>query len=703
MIGPVLLQNYIKPLFVLKNILTAFALVIAGAGTPGSAQQLVQIPEKIQVADMELRIREGARPILEGYVSKLVANNRYFRQMVDRADAYLPIVERIFQEEGLPVDFRYLVIQESSLVSYLVSTSNAVGYWQFKEATALEMGLRVDQEVDERMSIVPSSRSAARYLKRHNQYMQNWAYSLLAYYAGLGGAKSLINPEMIGSKTLDIDENTHWYILKFLAHKIAFEPHLYRNTAAPSMRIMEYGDCENKTVEQLSRETLISMDQIRFFNRWILKDYIPGDRDYSLILPLTSEASGTAGPLASAARTSPPAEKLEPWREKILFGLIEKPYTTPEPVVLADGKTEIPVFFDWNGIKAIQAKKGDNSSKLALLAGISRDEFLEYNDLRVFDPIIPGEVYYADNKKNRAKIPFHTVRGGESLWEIAQRYGIRMKSLMAKNRMERPEKLRAGRVLWMRHFRPAEEPIRYEPVQEPSFIMPAVAEKPADAVNKRTSDSLVITQTEITARSVIGRDSSTTDSTENESGEIKEAEPEKNAQAENHENRDETILVKANTENPAENTIEKQSATANPAPPKPAPVMPEPSNGTIRVSEGMTWYRISRHYRHSLDSLQAWNGPDMNLRIGRLIYLSKRSTVIPAESQTASAEVHSLQTAAAESNLVITRELYEVKPGDSCFSIARRYGMKVDRLLELNGKTTASIQAGERVQVEKQP
>ena len=85
------------------------------------------------MADVELNIRDGAKATLTGYVNKLTANNKYFRQLVDRSDAYLPIVERIFSEEGLPEDFKYLVIQESSLVSNQVSSSNAVGYWQFKK------------------------------------------------------------------------------------------------------------------------------------------------------------------------------------------------------------------------------------------------------------------------------------------------------------------------------------------------------------------------------------------------------------------------------------------------------------------------------------------------------------------------------------------------------------------------------------------
>ncbi len=670
----------------------------------------VQIPDRIKVADMELEIREGAKPILTTYVSKLVANNKYFRQMVDRADAYLPIVERIFQEEGLPEDFKYLVIQESSLVSHLVSSSNAVGYWQFKKETAVEMGLRVDEEIDERMAIVPASRSAARYLKRHNQYMQNWTYSLLAYYAGLGGAKALINSEKIGSKTMDIDENTHWYVMKFIAHKIAFEPHLYRNTAAPNLRIQEFGECENKSLEQLARETNYPLDQLQFYNRWILKGYVPGDRDYTLILPVKPE-EGMVFDSPLYVRASPPVEKLEPWREKILFGLIEKPVTPSEPVIFADGKSEVPVFFDWNGIKAIQAKKGDNSTKLALLAGISREDFLEYNDLRVFDPIVPGEVYYADNKKNRSKVPFHTVQYGEGLWEIAQKYGLKMKSLMAKNRIQRPEKLKPGRVMWLRHFRPEDEPIRFEAVAEPpKRKAPSPINQSELALKKQ--DSIRMKKTETQAMAVIGKDSLPVRKEQNESP----AEIAATSRVE-VEVKPESIPVSAPaTETPAKAAESSLLASTSSAPlfqekpseaasAKPASTMPEPIQGEITVTEGMTWYRISRHYHSSLDSLQAWNGPDLSLKAGRKISLYRKT--IKSGTMTEKQPVNSInknpEAATGEPVNSGTEEKYEVKPGDSCYSIARKYGMKVARFLEINGKAEPKLQAGEIVKVEKTP
>jgi membrane-bound lytic murein transglycosylase D len=358
------------------------------------------------------------------------------------------------------------------------------------------------------------------------------------------------------------------------------------------------------------------------------------------------------------------------------------------------------VFFDWNGIKAIQAKKGDNSAKLALLAGISRDEFLEYNDLRVFDPIVPGEVYYADSKKNRAKVPFHTVQHGQSLWEVSQKYGIKMKALMAKNRMERPEKLKAGRVMWLRHFRPEDEPIRYESVPVPTIKATPVQEI-AHASQQLQIDSIQIKTVEENAKAVIGTDSLTPEKPESASemaatekvnlellattkdsafgivntGNIPQYQP----------------VVLASTGKDVALVAETITATV-----KTVPVMPAPIEGEIIVSEGMTWYRISRHYRQSLDSLQAWNAGDQSLQAGRKIRVQPKSRSVEKNPEP-------LPFRKTEQVGSDAKGTHVVQAGESCFAIARKYGMKVERLLELNGKNQPEIKVGEALKVEKKP
>ena len=139
-----------------------FLAVVAAQG------QIPQVPHKMEFAGMTLTIRDDARKEIQKDVNSLTQSPRHHNIKIERAKTYFPIIEKVFEEERVPDDFKYLALQESALIADAVSVSNAVGFWQFKDFTAVEMGLRVDKEIDERLNIVSSSRAAARYIKKNN-------------------------------------------------------------------------------------------------------------------------------------------------------------------------------------------------------------------------------------------------------------------------------------------------------------------------------------------------------------------------------------------------------------------------------------------------------------------------------------------------------------------------------------------------------
>lgn len=125
-----------------------------------------EVPREMRFADLTVKINEQARREIQLDVDALHRNKIYFNNKAERAHLYFPFVERELREAGVPEDFKYLVLQESSLIPDAVSSSNAVGFWQFKQGTAEEVFLRIDNQVDERKNIVASSRGAALYLKK---------------------------------------------------------------------------------------------------------------------------------------------------------------------------------------------------------------------------------------------------------------------------------------------------------------------------------------------------------------------------------------------------------------------------------------------------------------------------------------------------------------------------------------------------------
>lgn len=731
-------------LFIVFVILSALSL---------QAQTGFDVPNKMQFVGLNLRLCDKVRENVEKEVGSLTQNSKYFRQKVERADAYFHIIERVFAEEQVPDDLKFLVLQESGLISDAVSTSNAVGFWQFKKATGLEMGLRIDDDVDERMNIVASTRAAAKYFKRHNFYMKNWIYAVLCHYAGLSGARSIADPQYLGVDDMELDEKTHWYVMKYLSHKVAFENSIHRNPILP-LKVLEYDNCEGKTLQQIANETNIDLEQIRFYNKWLKKEVVPSDKDYVVLLPVKSDEESNI--LAMMNKQPEPSETgtLQPWKEKTgIFGWVrgsKQPETTDAKS--GDYISEAPIFFSWNGIKAIQARKGDNIAKLALQADIDKDDFLEYNDLRNFDLIVRGQVYYIKKKYKRAKVPFHTVKEGETLWEVSQNYGITMKSLLKKNRMDKPELLKAGRVLWLRRTRPESTPIEYEAVEPAPSVLPlpkkersaadsmlaqkainkpVVNNKPtSNNVSARNSGKISFMLPADSMRAV--REAALADS-------ILKADDVREQQEENSSDSVQIFVAgnknklvaqqpeksEANIES-AKPKIEKVIINTPPSQTKIEPQMPPLGFVMHKVEAGQTLFKVARIYNVKVDSLIEWNHFDGSpLKVGQLLSVRAEKAIIsdvvtinttsPQPDTTKIKEIPKTavivtppapKTEIKLQNTPITNaptstQEYVVKSGDTLFKIARENGVTVQQIKEWNNKNDANVSLGEKIILKK--
>ena len=85
--------------------------------------------------------------------------------LLKRANKYFPILEQILEEEGIPSDFKYLAVIESGLAN-VRSPKGASGFWQIMRTTGREMGLEVNNNVDERYHLEMATHVACQYLKK---------------------------------------------------------------------------------------------------------------------------------------------------------------------------------------------------------------------------------------------------------------------------------------------------------------------------------------------------------------------------------------------------------------------------------------------------------------------------------------------------------------------------------------------------------
>jgi membrane-bound lytic murein transglycosylase D len=380
-----------------------------------SSGQTPQVPHKIHFAGMTLAIRDDARTEIQKDVDALTRSSKYFGIKIERARTYFPIIEQIFTEEKVPQELKFLVLQESALIADAVSVSNAVGFWQFKEATAKDFGLKVNALVDERMNIVSATRGAARYFKHSNNYFNNWLLVVQSYQMGIGGTMRLIGDVHNGSRHMEITSDTYWYVKKFLAHIIAFE-HAWKGKGQVAVTPVLVN--KQTSLEALAKNVDVDLDKLKEFNKWSRGGQIPGDQNYFLIVP-RGDLNGFVDelPVAVAAK---PVETVKPVVQ-----------SSPEPTSI-------------NGIDVIRARRGESLADLADRGNISVKKLIRWNDLTPDDLPIEGHVYYLKPKYKTLPAGSYVSKGKENMWELSQSLGVKLSYLKKLNPQLKPDALQPG-------------------------------------------------------------------------------------------------------------------------------------------------------------------------------------------------------------------------------------------------------------------
>ncbi len=142
--------------------------------------------------------------------------------MHKRAKQWFKVIDPILKRHGIPEDFRYVPFIESMFRSG-TSARGADGFWQFMPETARHFGLRVDEEVDERIDVIKSTHAACRYLKALYKEFGSWTLVAAAYNIGEGKLLRTMSAQNNEDYyTLTLNKETSEYLYKIIAAKEVF-------------------------------------------------------------------------------------------------------------------------------------------------------------------------------------------------------------------------------------------------------------------------------------------------------------------------------------------------------------------------------------------------------------------------------------------------------------------------------------------------
>lgn len=197
-------------------------------------------------ADLETLPRDVPIPVnakVLSYVELYQGQLRDFMQAgIDRSQQYVPMIQRVFREEGVPVDLAYIPLIESAFMPNALSRASARGMWQFMLGTAQEHGLKQDWFLDERSDPEKATRAAAQYLKTLGEMFDgDWLFALASYNAGPGRLQSAASRSKsadfwtISASTRYLPRETREYVPMIMAAIIVGKnPELYGFDVNPS-------------------------------------------------------------------------------------------------------------------------------------------------------------------------------------------------------------------------------------------------------------------------------------------------------------------------------------------------------------------------------------------------------------------------------------------------------------------------------------
>ena len=403
-----------------------------------------RLPEAVRLLGQEVPLHlKDVRERMEREFVVALSDRASLVLWQKRAGKVFPVIEQAIRDKKLLQDLKYVAVIESGLRSHAKSWAGAVGPWQFMPATGRENGLKVAKTIDERRDLRRATDAALDFLSSLHRRFGDWFLALAAYNCGPGRVSRALKAQNVTSYwDLSLPNEAERYVARVAAVAV-----ILRNADRYGMRVPDADRFDpNDTrrvriavgkavpVVRIARAAKTTYRHIRKLNPWLRSATLPAGK-HRLTVPADTDSgfvARVAGLAPSRGRASAPKTKSKARRATAAAA------KKPKAKKSSSARHKV--------------RRGESLSDIAQRHGVGLTALQRHNSIRRPDKIYVGQVLRipGKGKAKPARKVRHKIRRGESLWDVAEKYGVTVAELKRKNSIRRPDRIFPGQVLRIR-------------------------------------------------------------------------------------------------------------------------------------------------------------------------------------------------------------------------------------------------------------
>ncbi len=352
-------------------------------------------------SDLPLVVNDYVAGVINFFANTKKGHNTLLHSF-QRAGRYKAMIQRVMAEEGVPQDLIYLAVAESGFNPRALNRkSKAGGMWQFMPRG--NYGLARNSYVDERFDPEKSTRAYARYMKFIYDQLGDWYLSMAGYDWGTGNVQRAVEKTGYADfwelyKRNNLPKETKNYVPEILAAIIiANHPTQYGFddlTLDPPVLTDTVTINYSVSLRLVSDLVGAPVDELTALNPSLLRTATPPDASFDLHLP-----AGMAEAYQQRITAIPEAKRTA-WRyhrvaaDETLASVARAYHVTEEELVAAN---QLPASGGMEGVEALlvptppaaepaharlyTVRKGDTLVTIADRFGVSLNELRQWNKI----------------------------------------------------------------------------------------------------------------------------------------------------------------------------------------------------------------------------------------------------------------------------------------------------------------------------------